>query len=162
MVFIVYLNCGAWFKFKGLGLPILQVHLQNVWQEEEGVPLQTKQWSEGRVALRCQYTTLYSVYNAFFSLSFGCDKWYILLESLSWSSAHFMCRVSFVIMFVFLYFMIVSENSLYCQFFLWASPSRSSFHNRFFTMWLNTWHLFHSKHCRLLSENLCMSNFCPF
>lgn len=61
MVFIFYLNCGAWFKFKGLGLPILQVHLQDVWQEEEGVPLHTKQWSEGRVGLKYQYTTLHFV-----------------------------------------------------------------------------------------------------
>lgn len=34
-----YLDCGARFKLEGLGLPVLQVHLQNVGQEEEGVPL---------------------------------------------------------------------------------------------------------------------------
>lgn len=37
----LYLHCGVWLKFKSLGLPVLQVHLQNIWQEEQRVTLQS-------------------------------------------------------------------------------------------------------------------------
>lgn len=38
-----YLDCGAGFELKGLGLPVLQIHLQDVGQEEQRVPLRTNQ-----------------------------------------------------------------------------------------------------------------------
>lgn len=34
-----YLDCGAGLKFEGLGLPVLEVHLQYIGQEEQRVPL---------------------------------------------------------------------------------------------------------------------------
>lgn len=37
----LYLHCRVWLKFKSLGLPVLQVHLQNIWQEEQRVTLQS-------------------------------------------------------------------------------------------------------------------------
>lgn len=44
-----YLDCGARFKFKGLGLPVLQIHLQNVWQEEQRVALKSEHGVRGSV-----------------------------------------------------------------------------------------------------------------
>lgn len=43
-----YLDRGAWFKFKGLGLPVLQIDLQNIRQEEQRVALQARRGSEVR------------------------------------------------------------------------------------------------------------------
>lgn len=43
-----YLDCGAGFKFKGLGLPVLQIHLQNVRQEEQRVALQSRREVRGQ------------------------------------------------------------------------------------------------------------------
>ena len=50
-IIALYLDCGAWFKFKGLGLPVLQIHLQNVWQEEQRIALQTRHEVRGQ---KCQ------------------------------------------------------------------------------------------------------------
>lgn len=43
-----YLDCGAGLKFKGLGLTVLQVHLQDVRQEEQRVPLRMNQQIDQR------------------------------------------------------------------------------------------------------------------
>lgn len=37
----LYLYCGVWLKFKSLGLPVLQIHLQNIGQEEQRVTLKS-------------------------------------------------------------------------------------------------------------------------
>lgn len=47
-----YLDCGAGFKFKGLGLPVLQIHLQDIRKEEQRIALQAKQEVRGHG--RCQ------------------------------------------------------------------------------------------------------------
>lgn len=79
---VLYLDGGAGFKFKGLCLPVLQIHLQNVGQEEQRSALWTTQKRTNVHTLYCKtFVSLIQMVKYALHITAGCKKTFLHIIS---------------------------------------------------------------------------------